>query len=107
MSELAAIVERVRPSKVRVLYVDWAVHGEQVFEDGQFAVSSLQPAGGGGTDLTKAFDYVKEKRYEPQAMIVFTDCETPFGTAPEYPVLWAVTSKRISAPHGRTVHIDV
>lgn len=107
VSELAAIVERLRPSKVRVLYVDWAVHGEQVFEDGQFAVSSLQPAGGGGTDLTTAFTYIKEKRYEPAAMIVFTDGETPFGTAPGYPVLWAITSKRITAPWGRTVHIDV
>lgn len=105
-SELAAIVEQVRPDKVRTLYVDDHVHGEQVFEDGQFAVTQLQVRGGGGTDLRLGFDYINEKRYTPQAVIVFTDMYTPFGSAPAYPVLWVSTTD-LKAPWGQTTHIEV
>ena len=107
VSELATIVEQVKPSLVRVLYVDWGVRGEQTFEDGQFAVSSMKVRGGGGTDMTKAFDWVTEKRLKPEAMVVLTDGYTPTGTAPAYPVLWAITEKHIRAPWGVSVHVEV
>lgn len=107
VSEMAAIIDRVRPSKVRLLFVDDGVQGEQVFEDGQFAVAAVKPTGGGGTDLTTAFTYVKEKGYEPAAMVIFTDGDTPFGVPPGYPVLWAITNPNKRAPWGTTIHIDV
>jgi predicted metal-dependent peptidase len=103
-SELASVVELVRPSLVRVLYCDWGIQGEQAFEDGHFAIANVKPKGGGGTDLTLAFKYIAEKRYAPQACIVLSDGETPFGTAPPYPVLWCLTT-RINAPYGRTIHV--
>lgn len=105
VSELASIIESVRPERVRVLYCDAAVHGEQVFDDGQFSVTQLKVKGGGGTDLTTAFEYIRTKRYQPQAAIVFTDGETPYGTAPGYPVLWAMTGS-ITAPYGTTIKLD-
>ena len=105
-SELAAIVEQVKPEKVRTLYVDDHVHGEQVFEDGTFAVAQLQVKGGGGTDLRLGFDHITEKRYTPQAVIVFTDLYTPFGSAPNYPVLW-VSTTNVTAPWGQTIHIEL
>ena len=105
-SELAAIVDQVKPNKVRTLYVDDHIHGEQVFEDGQFAVAQLKVQGGGGTDLRLGFDYINEKRYTPQAAIVFTDGYTPFGSAPNYPVLWVMTTD-VSAPWGQTLPIEV
>ena len=105
VSELASIIESVRPERVRVLYCDDGVHGEQSFDDGQFAVTQLKVQGGGGTDLTRAFDYIRDKRYHPQAAIVFTDGYTPFGTAPSYPVLWAMT-ENITAPYGVSIKLD-
>jgi predicted metal-dependent peptidase len=107
VSELATIVEQVKPSKVHVLYVDWEVRGAQAFEDGLFAVGNMQIRGGGGTDMTKAFGWVKENRVTPEAMCVFTDGFTPFGQPPGYPVLWAITEKSIRAPWGTTVHVEV
>ena len=104
VSEVKAIIEDIRPTKTHVLYVDTAVAGHQTFEDGQFAVQTLKPRGGGGTDLPVAFDYLSDQRIHPQAMVVLTDGYTPFGTAPEYPVLWAMTSN-ISSPYGTTIHI--
>ena len=106
VSELATIVEQVKPSRVHVLYIDYAVQGAQVFEDGQFAVANVKPYGGGGTDMTKGFDWVVENHVNPEAMVVFTDGYTPFGTQPNYPVLWAITERGIKAPWGTTVHID-
>lgn len=104
-SELAAIIEQVRPSVVDVLYVDTVVAAHQTFEFGQFAVADLAPRGGGGTDLPVAFDYMQSKRIQPDACVVLTDGETPFGRPPAYPVLWALTSLTIRPPYGTTVHI--
>lgn len=104
VSELAAIIDTVKPAVIDVLYVDTQVSHHQTFEDGQFAVAALRPQGGGGTDLPVAFDYLRAKRIEPTAMVVLTDGETPFGTPPTYPVLWAMTSN-IRSPYGTSVYI--
>jgi len=104
-SELAAIVEQVKPAFVDVLYVDTEVAAHQTFENGQFAVASLTPRGGGGTNLPVAWDYMKSKHIKPDACVVLTDGETPFGQSPEYPVLWALTSLSIRPPYGASVHI--
>lgn len=105
VSELAAIVEQVKPTIIDVLYVDTKVAAHQTFEDGQFAVASLQPRGGGGTNLPVAWDYLRDKRIQPDACVVLTDGETPFGRQPEYPVLWALTSLTVRPPYGVSVHI--
>lgn len=105
-SELAAIVDQVKPDKVRTLYVDDHVHGEQVFEDGQFAVTQLKVQGGGGTDLRLGFDYISEKRYTPQAVIVFSDGYTPYPTSTPCPTLWVMTTD-IQAPIGTSIRIEV
>ncbi|RPJ30684.1 MAG: hypothetical protein EHM17_11185 [Verrucomicrobiaceae bacterium] len=105
VSELAVIIEQVKPTYVDVMYVDTRVAAHQTFEHGQFAVADLQPRGGGGTDLPVAFDYMHAKNIKPDACVVLTDGETPFGTPPGYPVLWALTSLTIRPPYGTTVHI--
>jgi predicted metal-dependent peptidase len=104
VTELAAIIEQVKPTKTHVLYVDTAVAGHQIFEDGQFAVQDVKVKGGGGTDLPVAYDYLTKSNIKPEAMVVLTDGYTPFGTAPAYPVLWAMTSD-IQAPYGVTIAI--
>jgi len=104
-TELATIIEQVKPSKVRVLYVDSDVCGDQVFEDGQFAITQMKVSGGGGTDMTAAFRWVADKCIQPEAVVVLSDGYTPFGSAPSYPVLWALT-ERITAPWGVTIHIN-
>ena len=105
VSELASIIEHVKPTKTHVLYVDTAVAGHQVFEDGQFAVQDVKVKGGGGTDLPVGYAYLRDNNIKPEAMIVLTDGYTPFGEQPEYPVLWAMTSD-VQAPYGLTVRID-
>jgi predicted metal-dependent peptidase len=104
VTELAAIIEQVKPTKTHVLYVDTEVAGHQMFEDGQFAVQNIKVKGGGGTDLPVAYQYVAENNIKPEAMVVLTDGYTPFGTAPAYPVMWVMTSD-VQAPYGVTIAI--
>jgi predicted metal-dependent peptidase len=104
VSEIKTIIEDVKPSKVHVVYCDSEVAGVQTFEDGQFAVQDLKIKGGGGTDLTRIFDWVQSERKTPQAMVILTDGYTPFGNAPEYPVLWAMSTD-VVAPFGTTISI--
>lgn len=105
VSELAAIVEQVKPTIIDVLYVDTKVAAHQTFEHGQFAVAELTPRGGGGTNLPVAWDYLRGKHIKPDACVVLTDGETPWGQMPDFPVLWALTSLTIRPPYGVSVHI--
>lgn len=107
VSELQGIIDMVRPESVRVVYWDTVVQGEQLFEDGTFAVANLKVRGGGGTDGSVLFDYLREKRITPSAIIQFTDGEVGSWGKSDTPTLWAVTDKRITAPWGQTVHIDI
>lgn len=51
-------------------------------------------SGGGGTDFTPVFQYIKEKRIHPNVLVFFTDGD---GNCPEkapgYPVLWLLTNE--------------
>lgn len=105
VTELKSIIESVKPTHTHVLYVDTAVAGHQVFEDGQFAVQDVKVKGGGGTDLPVAYGWLRENNIKPEAMVVLTDGYTPFGEQPEYPVLWAMTTD-VQAPYGVTVSIQ-
>jgi predicted metal-dependent peptidase len=106
VTELKTIVEQVKPGKVHVIYWDTEVAGHQTFEDGQFAVQDLKIKGGGGTDGSVLFDYLKEKSFAPQAIVQFTDGYVGDWGRTTIPTLWAVTSN-LTAPFGTTIHLDI
>ncbi len=106
-SELTAIIGAVRPEKTRVIYWDSNVQLEQVFDNGEFSMSSLTPRGGGGTDGSVLADYLKEKHITPQAIVQFTDGYVGSWGDEVAPTLWAITENHIRAPFGQTLHIDV
>lgn len=106
VSEITRIIEDVAPSKVHVVYWDSAVCGHQVFEDGQFAVQNLKPSGGGGTDGSVLFDYLRTSGVEPQAIVQFTDGYVGDWGSTNVPTLWVVTSDH-KAPFGTTIQIEV
>ncbi len=106
VSEIKTIIEDVKPSKCRVVYWDTQVVGEQVFEDGQFAVQDLKIKGGGGTDGAVLFDYLRDKNINPQAIVQFTDGYVGDWGRSDVPTLWAVTSD-LKAPFGTTIKVEV
>jgi predicted metal-dependent peptidase len=106
-AELKKIIEDVHPTLIDVIYWDTAVAGHQTFEDGQFAVQSLQPKGGGGTDGSVLFDYLRDKQIRPDAIVQLTDGYVGDWGSTDIPTLWGITSQGISAPFGTSVHIEV
>ena len=107
VSELKVIIEQVKPSKCHVIYWDTAVAGHQTFEDGQFAVQNLKVKGGGGTDGSVLFDYLREKNLNPQAIVQFTDGYVGNWGNTNIPTLWAITTNGIAAPFGTSIDLSV
>lgn len=106
-AELKRIVEDVNPKLIDVVYWDTQVAGHQTFEDGQFAIQNLQPKGGGGTDGSVLFDYLRDKQIRPDAIVQLTDGYVGDWGNTDIPTLWGITSNGISAPFGTSVHIEV
>jgi len=110
LTEVVAICDDVSPSSIELLYWDTNVAGHETYNQGDYKalVQSTKPAGGGGTHVGCVNQYIKDKRIEPEAIIILTDgyVEDDWGGAWDYPTLWAVTTKHNTSPHGKTIHID-
>jgi predicted metal-dependent peptidase len=108
LNEFAAHTNRILdlcgPEKVIVVYCDAAVAHVDEYTPDEFPVQ-LTPHGGGGTDLTKVFDWVAENGEEPEMAVMFTDGYTPFGDAPGFDVVWAMTTQE-TAPYGESIHVE-
>ena len=105
VSEIKKIIEDVKPSKVHVIYWDTEVAGHQTFDEGQFAVQDLKPKGGGGTDGSVLFDYLRDKNLTPQAIVQFTDGYVGDWGNTDVPTLWAVSTDLV-APFGTTIRVE-
>lgn len=106
VSEIASILEQVKPAKVHVIYWDTSVIGHQEFENGNFAVQDMKIVGGGGTDGSVLFDYLREKSIKPQAIVQFTDGIVGDWGSTSVPTLWAITTPGIKAPFGVTIEVE-
>ena len=110
LTEVVAICDDVSPSSIELLYWDTDVAGHETYNQGDYNAlfQSTKPAGGGGTHVGCVNQYLKDKRIEPEAIIILTDgyVEDDFGGNWDYPTLWAITTKHITSPHGKTIHID-
>lgn len=109
-SELASICEVSSPEKVRVLWWDTQVHGEQVFENDYNNIGGLlKPLGGGGTHVSCVSDYINKQRLTAECVIVFTDgyVENDINWNINCPTLWMITqNKHLDVPTGKKVMVD-
>ena len=110
VSEVATIAREVRPEKIDLLYWDAKVARHEEYDESNMDLlpTSTKPAGGGGTNVNCFFNFIKDKlTYTPECAIILTDGYTPWpSTPPDYPVLWVITTKNITAPFGVTVHMN-
>jgi len=104
-SEVRSIVEETCPARTHVIYWDSSVTGHQTFTDGQFAVASLKPKGGGGTDGSVLFDYLREKKVNPAVVVQLSNGYVGDWGKSHWPTLWALTSKSNRAPYGTSVYL--
>ncbi len=94
LGELRGILTSGAVETVRVLACDAALQLDTVLAAGDIAaVGQLPLRGGGGTDFRPVFARLRETGEAPDGVIVLTDGfgRAP-GTAPGYPVLWALTA---------------
>ena len=113
LSEVSAIAETVQPEVVDLIYWDGQVAAHETYTGGEVAniVSSTKPRGGGGTDPTCMMKYLKQKQIKPECIIQLTDGEIyNWGDEWEAPIMWTIANRwrsgRITAPVGKTIHIQ-
>jgi len=110
-SELASICETCNPDKVRVLWWDTKVHGEQIFEGNYTDIAKmLKPKGGGGTHVGCVNDYIIKSSINAEVLVVFTDGYVENNPTWELtmPTMWFVTqnSSFIPPAGGRCVTVE-
>jgi predicted metal-dependent peptidase len=108
-AELSELCQTCTPSRVRVLWWDTQVHGEQVFEEDYNNLRTLlKPQGGGGTHVSCVPKYIEDNGIEAECVIVFTDGYVESGPRPiTQPSLWLVTkNKNFTPPAGKTVRFE-
>ena len=99
--ELASICEAASPDKVRVLWWDTMVHGEQVFMHNYNNIEKmLKPQGGGGTHAGCVSDYINKNRITADCVVMFTDgyLETDVKWNVSSPTLWLITKRNDFTP---------
>lgn len=109
LSEVVGICHEVSPESLELIYWDSDVAGHETYNLGDYdgLATTTKPAGGGGTRVGSMNEYLKDKRIIPEAIIVLTDgyVEGSWGGEWEAPTLWAITSRGITSPHGKSIYL--
>ena len=109
-AELVSICDTVTPEKVRVVWWDTKVHGEQIFQGNYTGIATmLKPVGGGGTKVSCVSEYLISKTIHAECVVVFTDgfVENNVQWAHTAPLLWLVTeNKGFQPPAGKKVLME-
>ena len=110
LSEVVGICDDVSPESIELIYWDYDVAGHETYNIGDYAglASTTKPAGGGGTRVACLNQYLKDKMITPEATIILTDgyVEDDWGGSWDSPTLWAITSKHLTSPHGKSIHLE-
>jgi predicted metal-dependent peptidase len=107
-TELVSVCNLVQPERVRVLWWDTQVHGEQVFSRAEYQniASLLKPLGGGGTTVSCVSEYINKEKLNAECVLVFTDgyLEHDIQWNISSPTLWMITrNKNFEPPVGKKV----
>jgi len=80
LSEIQGIMDSFPAYRIHVFCFDTEVHNPaQYNSDNLDQITDYEPGGGGGTDFTAIYDYLKAEEIEPKRLVVFTD-GYPFGS---------------------------
>jgi predicted metal-dependent peptidase len=110
LGEVKGIAEEVKPSQVDLIYWDSEVAAHEEYTEGMVGdiVSSTKPRGGGGTSPSCISAYLKDKRIEPECIIILSDGYVggDWGSEWTAPVLWCLVGGNTDiAPNGKTIHV--
>lgn len=102
---LNALFEQCHPSSVTVVYCDSEVKKVEDFTPEEFPIAVREVCGGGGTDMGKITEWVRENSETPDALVIFTDGYTPVPAPEEVtcPLVWVCSSDVWDGPKGKDV----
>lgn len=108
-SELAGILDQLRPERLIVMWCDARVHRIDEVEDmGDLnRLRSESPGGGGGTSFIPVFQEIEKQGLNLDGLIYLTDGQGAFPQrAPNYPVIWgSILEQPESFPFGEVIMI--
>jgi len=113
MSEIVGMLKEVHPESVDLLYWGSYVSGHEHYTQSTMDTIAFvtKPKEGGGTEPTVAIPFMKNKNISPDCIIVFTDGYiSNWGTDWPAPILWVICGSggsSITAPVGKTIHVDI
>lgn len=80
LGEIQGIMDSFPAYRIHVFCFDTEVHNPaQYNSDNLDSITEYEPGGGGGTDFTAIYDYLKREEIEPKRLVVFTD-GYPYGS---------------------------
>jgi predicted metal-dependent peptidase len=92
-SRIQELCDTLPPERIRILWWDTEVHGEQVFEGNYSNIASLlKPMGGGGTRASCVSEYIVKGGLTADCMIMFTDgyLEHDINWQTHIPAVWLI-----------------
>lgn len=111
LSEMAGMLDDIRPTVIYVMWCDAEVHRVDEVYDAMdlHELRAKKAPGGGGTSFVPVFDKIHELGIEPDALVYLTDGEGKFPkVAPLYPVLWGhMNTRQIKYPWGDVVDVPI
>ena len=110
LTEAIQVCKDVNPKSIDLIWWDSRVQGHEVYMEGEYdtILQRTKPSGGGGTTVGCVNKFIDSEHLEPDVIIILTDgyVEYDWGGGWKYPTLWAITEKRITSPHGKSIYID-
>ena len=89
-SEVAAIMQQMKPKKLTVIQFDTQIQSEDVLTKKQ-DIFNVEFHAGGGTNIAPVMDWMNT--HKPKGMLIFTDGYFHMRfNPPEYPLIWLVHS---------------
>jgi predicted metal-dependent peptidase len=114
LGEVKSICDEVSPEKIDLLYWDTNVAGHETYMGAELAslTETTQAKGGGGTSPECVPNYMKEKRLEPECVIMLTDGyigrQDPNDWQIGKPIMWCIKGNKhfdIDVV-GKVVHVE-
>lgn len=110
LGEVQGIMDQFESYRIHIVTFDTACYSPADYtSDNLDSICDYEVKGGGGTDFTAIFDYLKAEQIEPKKLVVFTD-GYPFGSwgdANYCDTLWIIHgNKNCQAPFGVSVDYE-